>query len=273
MMSKDDIERKLESKMTEKFNSASGNPKLAIHLSAAAGAVICAILPVGLDVWALRTCEVIMIICIASLYDEKLTKSAARGILVSSFAQLVGEATALTLLTAANTANLFNPVVAYGIKSSIAVGLIESIGHEALKHYERKHKDPEKQTITAFDAMCAVGGIADAARIVNAVGETISGMSCNSGLQNTIPDTFTSSAHGNTDQISFCGDEIQRKIHESELKVENQKRTVKRINEWIARDISLGRDTTLNRSKLKYAINALNQLEKELSRLAVQAAQ
>lgn len=267
MMNKDDIERKLESRMTEKFNSASGNPKLAIHLSAAAGAVICALLPIGLDVWGLRTCEVIMVICIASLYGEKLTKSAARGILVSSFAQLVGEAAALTALEAADVANLLNPVVAYGIKTSVAVGLIEAIGHEALKHYEAKHKAPEKRKITAFDAMCAVGGVADAARIANAAGAAISGNSCNSSLKNTIPDTFTSSAHRNATPISFCGDTILKEIHELELKIKSQESTVKMIQGWIENDIRFGRDTTLNQNKMKYALAELNRLRKELLRL------
>ena len=96
-MKKDDIERKIESEMTQKFKAASGNPKLAIHLAAVAGAFICALLPIGIDVWGLRTCEVIMIICIASLYGEKLTKAAARGILAS------GRPSSLALSTQART--------------------------------------------------------------------------------------------------------------------------------------------------------------------------
>lgn len=267
MMNKDNIECKLESKMTEKFNSASDNPKAAIHLTAAAGAAICAILPIGLDVWALRTCEVIMIICIASLYDEKLTKSAARGILASSFAQLVGETAALTALEAANTANLLTPFVAYGIKASVAVGLIESVGHEALKHYETKHKTPKETKITAFDAMCAVGGIADAIRITNAAKMTLMEKPCDSGLQNTISDTLTSSTHGNANSLSFCGNEILREIHKLELKIKSQEDTIKMIKNWIESDIRFGRDTTLNQNKLKYALAELEQLKKELLRL------
>ena len=254
MMSKDSIERKLESKMTEKFNSASDNPKLAIHLAAAAGAVICAVLPIGLDAWALRTCEVIMIICIASLYEERLTKSAARGVLASSFAQLVGETAALAALEAANTANLLTPFVAYGIKASIAVGLIETIGHEALKHYDAKHNASNKRKITAFDAMCAIGGVADAARIANATGAVISEKPSNS--------------YENANLLSFCGDKISREIHEFERKIKNQESNIRMIKNWIESDIRFGRDTTRNKNKLKYALAELERLNKELSRLA-----
>lgn len=236
-------------------------------MAAAARAVICAVLPIGFDVWGLRTCEVIMVICIASLYDEKLTKSAARGILVSSFAQLAGETAAFTALETADTVNLLNPAVAYGIKASVAVDLIEAIGHEALKHYDAKHKTPEKQKMTAFDAMCVVGGVADVVRIANVAETAISGKSCNYGLQNTVPDTLNSSACGNTNSISFCGDKILKQIHELELKIEAQERKVKMINEWLERDIRFQRSTTLNKSNLKYAMIELNRLRKELSRL------
>lgn len=169
MINKSAIECKLESKMTDKFTSSADNPKTAIHLTALAGAGICAVLPIGIDVWALRTAEVIMIICIADLYHEKISKSAARGILASSFAQLVGEHAAIAALAAADTANLLNPALAYCIKAGIAVGLIEAIGHEALKHYEKKYQNPESKEITAFDAMCAAGAAADAARIITSV--------------------------------------------------------------------------------------------------------
>lgn len=47
------IENKLESKMVEKFQATS-DVKTAIHLTALAGAAICAALPIGVDVGALR---------------------------------------------------------------------------------------------------------------------------------------------------------------------------------------------------------------------------
>lgn len=114
-----------------------------------------------------------MIICIASRFGEKLTRSAARGILASSFAQLVGEGAALSALAAADAANLLNPLLAYGIKSSIAVGLIEAVGHIALRHYEKKYEDLKKKQITAFDAICVAGGIADVARVTSLAGDLI----------------------------------------------------------------------------------------------------
>lgn len=166
------IEKKLESQMVEKFQSVS-DTKIAIHLTALVGAAICAALPIGVDVGALRLAEVIMIICIASRFGEKLTRSAARGILASSFAQLVGEGAALSALAAADAANLLNPLLAYGIKSSIAVGLIEAVGHIALRHYEKKYEDLKKKQITAFDAICVAGGIADVARVTSLAGDLI----------------------------------------------------------------------------------------------------
>lgn len=267
-MKKDDIERKIESEMTQKFKAASGNPKLAIHLAAVAGAFICALLPIGIDVWGLRTCEVIMIICIASLYGEKLTKAAARGILASSFAQLVGEAAALTALEAADVANLLNPCLAYGIKASIAVSLIEAIGHEALKHYDKKYKAGEKRKLTAFDAICVAGGAADVARITKVVGNFITGSQLSPSLQSTTTNESASLVSENAKMISFCGDNLLREIHELEVKIENQKGKVEMIRKWIESDIRFGRDTTLNENKLKYALTELGRLEKELLRLA-----
>lgn len=188
------IESKLESKMVEKFQSTS-DTKTAIHLTALVGAAICAVLPIGVDVGALRLAEVIMIICIASRFGEKLTRSAARGILASSFAQLVGEGAALSALAAADAANLLNPLLAYGIKSSIAVGLIEAVGHIALRHYEKKYEDLKKKQITAFDAICVVGGIADAARVASLAGDIIKAPDAPSG--NTAAQiSFTGSGEG-----------------------------------------------------------------------------
>lgn len=184
------IEKKLESQMVDKFQSVS-DTKTAIHLTALAGAAICAALPIGIDAWALRFAEVVMIICIASSFGEKLTPSAARGILASSFAQLVGEGAALAALAAADAANLLNPLLAYGIKSGIAVGLIEAIGYIALRHYEKKYEDLEKKQITAFDAVCVLGGIADAARVASLAGDLIK-----------VPDAPSGNAAA---QIAFTG--------------------------------------------------------------------
>lgn len=169
MKSKDEIEQEITGKMTDSFQFRAKNPQKAIHWSAAAGAGICAILPVGLDAWALRLCEVVMVICIASLYGEKLTKSAARGIMASSFAQLVGEAAAYTALEAANAAGVLTPAAAYAIKMPIAVGLIEAVGHAAWKHYAGKARSSGEKRVTAFDVISVVGVAADAVRVAEAV--------------------------------------------------------------------------------------------------------
>lgn len=191
------IEKKLESQMVGKFQSVS-DTKIAIHLTALVGAAICAALPIGVDAWALRLAEVIMIICIASRFGEKLTRSVARGILASSFAQLVGEGAALSALIAADAASLLNPLIAYGIKSSIAVGLIEAIGHTALRHYEKKYEDLKKKQLTTFDAICVVGGIADIARAASLAGDLIE--TPNVLADNTAAQvTFTGSREGFSD--------------------------------------------------------------------------
>lgn len=266
MLNETNIERKVEAKMTQKFSSESGNPKHAIHMAAVAGAGICALCPIGLDVYALRTCEVIMIICIAALYKEKLTKAAARGIFASSFAQLVGENLALASLAAANSANILNPLLAYGIKSSIAVGLIEAVGHTALNHYKKKYASKTDNKITAFDAICAVGGIADATRIVNAVGMAAEGMD-DVDLENTISDSIDSSVHENSSAVSFCGNNLSKQLHEIDLKIDSKNGTIKMIQNWIKADTEAGRDPSRNLIKLKYAWAELERLEKERQRI------
>ncbi len=165
------LENKMESKMMSSFQTNADNPKVAIHVTAVAGAGICAALPIGVDAWALRIAETIMVCCIATLYGEKLTRSAARGILASSLAQFVGEAAALTALEAANAANILTPWVAYGIKAGVAVSLIEAIGHTAVSHYENKYKTVDPKKFTAFDAVCVAGGVAEVVRIANMAGE------------------------------------------------------------------------------------------------------
>lgn len=232
------IENKLESKMVEKFQATS-DMKTAIHLTALAGAAICAALPIGVDVGALRLAEVIMIICIASRFGEKLTRSAARGILASSFAQLVGEGAALSALAAADAANLLNPLLAYGIKSSIAVGLIEAIGHIALHHYEKKYENLKKKQVTAFDAICVAGGIADVARVTSLAGDMLKTPTSNDSLGNVAAQvTFTGSREGFS-----CGHSEswwRRKIAEAIVEGNSASRRYaeKRLEEAIANRIA-----------------------------------
>lgn len=130
------IDMKLTKKMHAAFSSTQDR-KNAVHLTATAGAAIVAALPIGMDAWALRAAECILICCIAGSYGEKLTRSAAKGLMLSSFAQLAGEAAAITALEAAEAARIANPVIVYGIKSGIAVTLIEAVGRLAIAYYEK----------------------------------------------------------------------------------------------------------------------------------------
>ena len=122
MRTKNQIEKELMEKMQNAFSTTQDRRK-AVHLAAAAGAGIVAALPIGIDAWALRLCEVIMVVCIASSYGERLTKSSAKGIMLSSFAQLAGEAAAIAALEAAEAAKIasvgtgIGPVAAFAIKT------------------------------------------------------------------------------------------------------------------------------------------------------------
>ena len=175
MLSKKEIENKLTEKMQSAF-STTQDRKNAVHLAAAAGAGIVATLPIGIDAWALRLCEVIMVVCIASSYGERLTKSAAKGIMLSSFAQLAGEAAAITALEAAEAAKYatvgtgIGPVAAFTIKSGIAVGLIEAVGRLLISYYENKDGLGAKACVVAEK----IGFAADVSRVTTAVSGAIS---------------------------------------------------------------------------------------------------
>lgn len=174
MLSKKEIEATLTQKMQEAFRSTQDR-KNAVHLAAAAGAAIVAALPIGVDAWALRLCEAIMVICIASSYGERLTKSAAKGIMLSSFAQLAGEAAAITALEAAEAAKYatfgtgIGPVAAFAIKSGIAVGLIEAVGWLIISYYEKQGSFAAKACTVAE----GIGFAADVSRVTTAVSTAI----------------------------------------------------------------------------------------------------
>lgn len=175
MLNKNDIETRLTKKMQSEFCSTQDR-KNAVHLAAAAGAGIVASLPIGIDAWALRLCEVIMVVCIASSYGEHLSKSAAKGIMLSSFAQLAGETAAITALEAAEAAKYatvgtgIGPVAAFTIKSGIAVGLIEAVGWLVISYYENKGGFGAKACTTAE----RIGFVADVSRLTNAVSNAVS---------------------------------------------------------------------------------------------------
>ena len=117
-----------------------------------------------------------MVVCIASSYGERLTKSAAKGIMLSSFAQLAGETVAIAALEAAEAAKYatvgtgIGPVAAFTIKSGIAVGLIEAVGWLVISFYESKDGFGAK----ACTAAERIGFVADVPRLTGAVSDAVS---------------------------------------------------------------------------------------------------
>lgn len=170
MLNKRKIEMNLTEKMQNAFRSTQDRKK-SVHLAAAAGAAIVAALPIGIDAWALRLCEIIMVVCIASSYGEHLSKSAAKGIMLSSFAQLAGETAAIAALETAEAAKYatvgtgIGPVAAFGIKSSIAVGLIETVGWLIISYYENSNRVGKKACTFAE----GIGCVADITRLATVV--------------------------------------------------------------------------------------------------------
>lgn len=161
--------KKLRKKMESIYHSmACENPHKAVHATAAAAATIVAICPIGVDAVCLRAAECFMIISIFSHYGVKISTSVAKSIMMSSFAQLVGEGIALTALEAADAAIILNPAIGYAIKCGVACTLVETIGFTVIKSLDGGGSEAAK----AFaDAMCAVGLGADFKRVGAAVGK------------------------------------------------------------------------------------------------------
>lgn len=257
MFGKRSIEAKLTQKMQEAFSSMEDR-KAAIHLTAASGAAIVAALPIGIDAWALRLAESIMVICIAGSYGEKLTKSAAKGLMLSSFAQLAGEAVAITALEAAEASKLaaaatgVGPVVAYGIKSSVAVGLIETVGHLVISYYEK----PQGLGAKACKTTETIGLVADISRIATVVTD----LSHAEDTANTDPDVSNFPSENKNNSISFLGSVYtESDLADAAKKVENARGKVKQYEEYLDADIKFGRDTTRNALNLRFAQEALEE--------------
>lgn len=252
--------KKMEEKITKamkKAFSSTKNRKRAIHVTALAGAGIVAILPIGSDVVGLRVAEVTMVICIAGSYGEKLTKSAAKGLMLSSFAQLAGEAAAITALEAAEASKIASaatgvgPLIAYGIKSSIAVSLIETVGHLVMNYYEKPGGLGAKVCKTTEK----IGAVADISRATEFVAHS---------LQSTeVASEQLFDNNQEAKEISFLG-----KIYtvddlaDAAKKIDQAKAKVKQYEEYLASDIRFGRDTALNRKNLEFAIKALKAAQK-----------
>ena len=259
-----DIEQKITIAMQSVF-STKKDRKMAIHVAAAAGAGIVAILPVGIDAWALRIAEIVMVICIASSYGEKLTKSAAKGLLLSSFAQLAGETAAFAALEALEVGKVASlptgagPIAAYAAKAGIAITLIETVGNLVIAFYEK----PNGIGSIACKTAEVIGAAADIARIKEALAgliETISGGSeaAEAGLEGT----------GGNNEISFKGTpklseperrNAVRQARAAKTKLEGAKKIaikennpqkVAKINKAIQQVGYLESDITLNRSTI-----------------------
>lgn len=164
------------------------DPKTAIHETAVAAAVVVALLPIGLDAWALRLCEIKMLMSIYSHYGISISQATAESFLTAAFAQAVGEMAAYGMLEAADTyaiatAGLAAPVT-YAICTGVATTLIETVGWTTVKYLEGSK--------TAEVAVRAMEGIGLATDIGRATGAASGGIS-----------TADSSRRNNSNKISF----------------------------------------------------------------------
>lgn len=230
---------KIYAKLEKVFNTmACKDPKKAVHKTALAAAMIVAVLPVGIDAWALRISEIMMLMSVYAHYGKKLTDSAAESLLTSAFAQTVGEAAAYASLEACDAAAILNPLAVYGIKLGIAVGLIEAIGWASVQYLEGC-----KAAKIAVRTMQAVGALADAERVIDYV-----------------PNTSAPTEHimhtESTGVLSFTGNvdaDLTAKIDEA-------RRKVKQYKEYLESDIRFDRDMTSNQNSLKYWEAKLTEL-------------
>ena len=104
-----------------------------IHWWAAIGGATAAALPVGADAAALAAEEVLMTIRIASMFGEKISKSAAEGIIASTVGSVAGTAIFESL-------NLGYPAT-IPAKTAVAVGVIEALGNAIYEMYYNKYFD------------------------------------------------------------------------------------------------------------------------------------
>ena len=157
----------IQKKMEKIFKAmACDNPYEAVHATAVAAAGIVALLPVGLDAWALRTAEILELASIYSHYGVKISTSMAKTIMTSAFAQTVGEAVALAALEAADGAIILNPAIGYSIKCGVAVSLIEAIGIATIKSLDGGGSAAAEALV---NAMCAVGLGGDLNRVASGI--------------------------------------------------------------------------------------------------------
>lgn len=104
-----------------------------IHAWAVAGGATAGALPVGADAVALASEEILMTINIAAMFGEKISKSAAEGIIVSTVGTVAGTAIFESL-------NVGYPFT-IPAKIAVAVGVIETLGHTIYEYYDKKYND------------------------------------------------------------------------------------------------------------------------------------
>lgn len=162
------------------------DPKKEIHKTALKAAFIVAGLPMGVDAWALRLCEIYMLMSIYSYYGISISQATAESFLTAAFAQAVGEALAYSSLEAADAAALLTGGSTLAICFAIAAGLIEAIGWTTIKYIEGN--GIAKATLRAMEG---IGFASDIGRVVNVVNDEVN--------------TIDSSRQNATKSISFEG--------------------------------------------------------------------
>ncbi|NBH26538.1 hypothetical protein D3Z60_12125 [Lachnospiraceae bacterium] len=237
------LKKKTASKLEKVFKKmACKDPKKAIHATALSSALIVAALPIGVDAWALRLCECLMLMSIYAHYDIELSQSAAESLLTAAFAQAVGESAAYAALEAADAAAILTGGTSLAICIPIAAGLIETVGWTTIKYIEGNGIAK-----AAIRSMEAVGGMADMARLADAV----SGSAAVKAAETSVTD-------GKNGTISFRGTTYTLEdLHEASKKVESAEEKVKRYLGYLESDMGAGRDLSRNRINLKYAKEAL----------------
>lgn len=245
-------ENSLKEKTAKRLNKifkkmACKDPKKAIHTTALSSAMIVAALPIGIDAWALRLCECLMLMSIYSHYNIKLSQSAAESLLTAAFAQAVGEAAAYTALEAADAAAILTGGTRLAICIPIAAGLIEAVGWTTIKYIEG-----DGAAKAAIRAMEVIGGASDVKRLANTVSNT------------AIAETSNSLAgNNNSNSISFRGTVYTAAdLDDAGKVVEKAERKVKQYRGFLESDQRFGRDTLINTRKLEYA---QEELEKALN--------
>lgn len=105
--------------------------KSIIHKTAAAGAAIAGVLPVGADIASLCVQEVNMVIAIGEAFGVRLDKTAAAGVLTAAGCTVIGGA----VFEAVNIGYPFT----IPAKIAVATATIEAAGNLVYKYFEKRY--------------------------------------------------------------------------------------------------------------------------------------